>query len=306
MTSAAVVLPDAAVRMVRAVAGRRALQVVLLLAGLLALGFLCGERAQAADGLPAPDRVESARSADTAVREESAAAAGPDGSAEPVRESARAAQTTVREAPGELAAGARAGVDAAGPVVRGVHDVAVNGVVRPVVDEVTGLLVGAPERVLPDMPELPRPGTGLGDGEDADGGTGADAPDSAADARGGQSEANGRAHDGRKSRAAKAESSYGSGDAYSVGRLTRGDGSWGGDVSGSALRGGHEPLPAPGGPVRTLGGPSAGDGSSTRHGDPGAASGASRAPVRLLAGAGASQVSASLRDRHRDIPEFPG
>ncbi|TGA90323.1 hypothetical protein [Streptomyces sp. MZ04] len=297
MTSAAVVLPDAAVR---AVAGRRALQVVLLLAGLLALGFLCGERAQAADGLPAPDRVESARSADA--------------SAEPMRETARAAHTTVREAPGELAAGARAGADAAGPVVRGVHDVAVDGVVRPVVDEVTGLLAAGPERVLPDMPELPRPGTGLGDGEDADGGTGADAPDSAADSRGGQSEANARAHEGRKSHGARAGSSYGhghghghgDGDAYFVGRLTRGDGFWGGDLSGSAPRGGHEPLPLPGGPVRTLGGPSAGDGGSTRHGDPCAASGDSRAPVRLLAGAGASQVSASLRDRHRDIPEFPG
>ncbi|MEV8016570.1 hypothetical protein AB0O76_09525 [Streptomyces sp. NPDC086554] len=312
MTSAAVVLPDAAVRLVRAVAGRRALQVVLLLAGLLALGFLCGERAQAADGMPAPDRVESTRSADTAVREGSAAAAGRDGSAEPVRKTARAAHTTVRKAPGELAAGARAGVDDAEPVVRGVHDVAVHGVVRPVADEVTGLLGGAPERGLPQMPELPRPGTGtgtgLGDGEDADGGTGPDAPDGAADSRGGRSEASARAYEGSKSHGERAESSDGAGDAYaySVGLLTRGDGSWGGDASGSTHHPGQRPLPVPGDPARTLGGPSAGDGSSTRHGDPCAASGDSRAPVRLLAGAGSSQGSASIRDRHRDIPEFPG
>ncbi|MDF3147786.1 hypothetical protein, partial [Streptomyces sp. T21Q-yed] len=44
-------LPGAALRVVRTAAGRRALQVVLLVGGLFALGFLCGERAYAADGV---------------------------------------------------------------------------------------------------------------------------------------------------------------------------------------------------------------------------------------------------------------
>ncbi|MFE5819877.1 hypothetical protein ACFQ6S_41505 [Streptomyces sp. NPDC056479] len=44
-------LPGAAVRVLRAAAGRRALQLVLVVGGLFALGFLCGERAYAADGV---------------------------------------------------------------------------------------------------------------------------------------------------------------------------------------------------------------------------------------------------------------
>ncbi|QWB23550.1 MULTISPECIES: hypothetical protein [Streptomyces] len=52
MTSSAA-LSDAAVRMLRTAAGRRALQVALLVGGVLVLGFLCGERAYAADGVRA-------------------------------------------------------------------------------------------------------------------------------------------------------------------------------------------------------------------------------------------------------------
>lgn len=43
-------LPGAALRMTRTAAGRRALQVGLLVGGLFVLGLLCGERADAADG----------------------------------------------------------------------------------------------------------------------------------------------------------------------------------------------------------------------------------------------------------------
>ncbi|GGW35387.1 hypothetical protein AB0E64_12880 [Streptomyces caelestis] len=44
-------LPGAAVRMPRTAAGWRALQVALLVGGVLAIGLLCGERAYAADGV---------------------------------------------------------------------------------------------------------------------------------------------------------------------------------------------------------------------------------------------------------------
>ncbi|MGX1565722.1 hypothetical protein [Streptomyces sp. NPDC055506] len=50
MTSSAA-LPDAAVRVLRTAAGRRALQVALLVGGVLVIALLCGERAYAADGL---------------------------------------------------------------------------------------------------------------------------------------------------------------------------------------------------------------------------------------------------------------
>jgi hypothetical protein len=44
-------LPDAVLRMPRTTAGRRALQVGLLVGGLFVLGLLCGEQARAADGV---------------------------------------------------------------------------------------------------------------------------------------------------------------------------------------------------------------------------------------------------------------
>ncbi|MFC9505203.1 hypothetical protein [Streptomyces sp. NPDC057002] len=50
MTSSAA-LSDAAVRVLRTAAGRRALQVALLVGGVLVIALLCGERAYAADGL---------------------------------------------------------------------------------------------------------------------------------------------------------------------------------------------------------------------------------------------------------------
>lgn len=294
--------------MVRAVAGRRALQVVLLLAGLLALGFLCGERAHAVDGAQAPAPVRE-RVAEP-VREQVA---------EPVRETAGAGRETVRHAAVEPVA------DAAEPVVRSAR-----GVVRPVVDEVTGVLEGAPQRVLPESPDIPNmpgmpsvpgtselprpdPGAGGGGGDDSDAGAGAGASTGVgAELQSPQ----GAAQHGDD----QGESSYGTGigtgtgntysaynTTYPTGQQVRGAAVSGGDASGDARGTGHEPFPsAPGDPGRTLGGQSAGDGSSTRHGDPCAASLDSRAPVRLLPGGGASQVSAPIRDRHRDILEFPG
>ncbi|MER5225169.1 hypothetical protein [Streptomyces flaveus] len=50
MSTLSAALPGAALRMTRTAAGRRALQVGLLVGGLFVLGLLCGERADAADG----------------------------------------------------------------------------------------------------------------------------------------------------------------------------------------------------------------------------------------------------------------
>lgn len=299
--------------MMRAVAGRRALQVVLLLAGLLALGFLCGERAHAVDGVPtAPERVQSARASEP-VRERVA---------EPARE--RVVEP-VRKAVGEPVA------DAAEPVGRTAPDA-----VRPVVDGVTGVVEGAPQRVLPEgrasdvpgmpgvpgmpslpeTPDLPRPDPGA-----------EPQPPQESDKPGdGRSDADARAHETRKSSAARGDSSYGTGSSYGTdssygtgagvgtgitylaGQQARDASLLDRDTSDDSAHGtGHEPfLPAPGDPGRTLAGQSVGDGGSTRHGDPGAGSSHSRAPVRLLQGAGAGQVLAPIRERHRDIPEFPG
>ncbi|MEU7335891.1 hypothetical protein [Streptomyces sp. NPDC007074] len=64
--TAAPPLAGAALRLLRTAAGRRALQASLLVGGLLALGFLCGERAYASDGRTAT--VTSAPVASTPAR----------------------------------------------------------------------------------------------------------------------------------------------------------------------------------------------------------------------------------------------
>ncbi|WP_327184684.1 hypothetical protein [Streptomyces sp. NBC_01334] len=59
-------LPGAALRILRVLrgaAGRRVVQLALLVGGLFALGFLCGEQAHAAEGLSAPARSAPALSA---------------------------------------------------------------------------------------------------------------------------------------------------------------------------------------------------------------------------------------------------
>lgn len=55
-----------------------------------------------------------------------------------------------------------------------------------------------------------------------------------------------------------------------------------------------------------LGGKSAVDNGSSRHGDAHAVTPDHRAPLRLVPGAAASVEAAGTQDRHRDIPVFPG
>ncbi|MDQ1026701.1 hypothetical protein QF035_004283 [Streptomyces umbrinus] len=64
------VLPDAALRVTRTAAGRRALQVGLLVGGLFVLGLLCGEQARAADGVaPASKPTGVVRSVSSSVEQ---------------------------------------------------------------------------------------------------------------------------------------------------------------------------------------------------------------------------------------------
>ncbi|QOV36146.1 hypothetical protein IM697_40060 [Streptomyces ferrugineus] len=65
--------PGAAVRVLRIAAGRRALRLALVVGGLLALGFLCGERAYAADGVSAGASSASGKSITSAASATSAA-----------------------------------------------------------------------------------------------------------------------------------------------------------------------------------------------------------------------------------------
>ncbi|MDI1455010.1 hypothetical protein NHG22_14505 [Streptomyces sp. ATE26] len=65
-------------------------------------------------------------------------------------------------------------------------------------------------------------------------------------------------------------------------------------------------LPTPSGDPDGALGKQAADGTASRHGDAHAVALDGRAPVRLLAGATARVDAPGTRERHRDIPLFPG
>ncbi|MFF8655219.1 hypothetical protein [Streptomyces huasconensis] len=197
--------------------------------------------------------------------------------------------------------------------------------VDEVVDDVTGALRETPPPArwvpgppLPPTPPLPGSGDGAGPGRDADPAPGATpaptptplpepAPEPASEpaseggARDGDGSGPGREHRAERSAGAWAESPYAA--VYGLPGY-RADAHSGADEAMGEHGAGHVPLPfAPGG---SLGNATAVDGNTSRHGDQHAAALDSRAPVRLLAGPGRPAASAPIRDRHRDIPEFPG
>ena len=134
-----VALTGAALRVMRTVAGRRVLQVVLLVGGLVALGFLCGEQAQAADGVaPAPVTEVSSASAGGARSLTSGAVAG------------------VTHTPAE-AAPARQTVTGHSAAETAVKLPALSGVVpdSPSVPDVPALPDVPDVPALPDVPDVP-------------------------------------------------------------------------------------------------------------------------------------------------------
>ncbi|MFE2988407.1 hypothetical protein [Streptomyces sp. NPDC059262] len=196
----------------------------------------------------------------------------------------------------------------AAPVVREVREV--RGTVRDAVreeareaGEFAGGIVGeladeAPPRFLPVPPSMPgMPGIpggpgGLGTpGPAGDGAHAAPAPSAGTHAAAGHSDA---------ARPGKREAAEAVGDVFAPA---------GADVVLAripATKAAGASTPAPAFPSGSAVGQSAGEGSSTRHSDPAAAAFGSGATARLVPGTTASSHAAPTRDRHRDIPEFPG
>ncbi|WJV46705.1 hypothetical protein [Streptomyces flavofungini] len=370
----AVVQPGTAARLVRAAVGRRALRVLVLLAGLVVLGLVCGERARAAEGGDASDVTDAVREvvrpvAEPAVRpardavDEAARVAQGASPAEALAASPRTppqptrtlpaptqAQSAPREVPREpkqatkqalpeprrvlpepkqALSEPKQALSGGGRVLPGVRRVPVEPRkllpdAGPLVPKAKALLAG-PQRVLPEprhlLPEPLRPGAGGGGAgatrpgpSDVVGEHGAGDADrprrDRQDGHGGR----GRADVGRGAAAygPRLDSSYGYGSWTSP----YGDGSGGlrggevrsGDraVFGAYGTGGSERAPLPGRPGGCVSGQSAGDGSAQRHADVGAVGSRDRGEVRLVAGPGAAAGAAPVRDRHRDILEFPG
>ncbi|MEU8485414.1 hypothetical protein [Streptomyces sp. NPDC048641] len=331
-----VALPAAALRVVRAAAGRRALnmalRVMLLAGGLVMFGLLCGGRAHAAEGVLPPTEATGEQAVHATAH---ASAHAPDhGSVPaPVHASvpAQAAHRTslaggsravgaVREqavepARSRVAEPVRTHVtepvrtQVAAPVVREAGEVrgTVQGAVREEVREVgefVGGLVGglaaeAPPQFLPGPPSMPglpgipgqigEPGapTQPGNGAHA-----APAPGAGAQAAAGHSDG---ARPGKREAAVPVGDVFAPAGADAVPTRT------------PATKAAGTSIPAaPAFPSGSTVGQSAGDGSSTRHSDLAAAAFGSSATARLLPGATAPSHAAPTRDRHRDIPEFPG
>ncbi|MFD7600846.1 hypothetical protein ACFWAN_09740 [Streptomyces mirabilis] len=338
MTPPAAELPlaGAALRMThmtRSVAGRRALRLALLVAGLFALGLLCGERAHAADGL-----VSTAPTAPT-VPTSSAVRLVKPGAPLPVAHSVAHTVTRVTgtvthaevsdtvthaEVSGTVThadvsdtvthADVSDTVAQVGDTVTRVADTvphvvrtAADSLVRPVgdlVETVTGELGQAPPKTLPSLPSLPSP-PGL-PGPPSPPGAGGQVP----------SAGSGPQHSDAGAVPSSSHAVVRHGDAGTVGPTYYGPARLGTDTDGVAVRGEHRGVAPgsgpdrqapPGDPTGAPGGQAAVDSGTPRHGDPHAVVTPShRAPLRLVPGAPAAVAAAGTRDRYRDIPLFPG
>ncbi|MET9787238.1 hypothetical protein [Streptomyces canus] len=337
--------PGAAVRVLRAAVGRRALQVGLLVGGLFVLGFLCGEQAQAADGIGAlpgkavgqlvkrpaePMAKHPATATPTATTPftETATDTPKAGSPKPV------APEPGADAPAQPGKNGGSLTDALThpaddkvlrPVTEDVVGAVAGGVVRPVGDLVETVTTGLTETVgipagstppgwptLPSFPESPSwptlptvPGVPTVPGlPGIPGGTlPAPAPVTSAP----QPEPG----DHAATKPADDEGSSGGGAVY--GPRFAGHGTVTGTAAhSSAHRTTTSTAHAPAHQAPSdnhggaLGGKSAVDNGSSRHGDAHAVTLDNRAPLRLVPGAAASVDAAGTRDRHRDIPVFPG
>ncbi|GAA3771123.1 hypothetical protein ACFS5L_12675 [Streptomyces phyllanthi] len=329
MTSpAALPCAGAALRMMRGAVGRRVLQIVLLVGGLFALGFLCGEQAHAADGTsPGAATVVVTTPSSEAVRSVGEAVGTAGREVEPTSTTTsatiRMTTSTTGEAPARTRPVAPAvpaadpvtdrvtgSVATVGRVVRPVGDYVVEPVteqvVRPVgdlVETVTdGLAGGAPQFPslpgmpstpgLPEMPGIPGYTLPIGTTPQQPGEAASEQPDVAE--RG----------DGAEERSAlRAGAAYGprflDGTPPAVSAAPR-------DLQ--VAHAAQAPVQeTPGGdPAGALGRHTAVDNGGSRHGEPHAVTLNHRAPMSLVPGVTAAVAADGTRDRHRDIPEFPG
>jgi hypothetical protein len=285
-----------AVRVLRTAAGRRALQLVLLVGGLFALGFLCGEQAHAADGIPVPAKATSAWPGGTAAHEDPVRAVR----TATERFAAPAHLVGTHAIPAAHVAGTQATTPVRGAVTavsRVLEAGAARGVAQPGTSTPTLALPGfprVPEVSAPLPPEpkstAPRPR--------GHGGAATPAP---AERNGRQRPARAHAEScGAAVGAPAPNAAYGpalTDVPQFVARTFAHRGAAGAGVPGG---------PAPTGDPDGVLGKQAADGSASRHGDAYAVTLDGRAPLRLVPGAAARVDAPRTRERHRDIPVFPG
>ncbi|MGW2641426.1 hypothetical protein [Streptomyces sp. NPDC001348] len=280
MTWPAALLPGAAVRVLRTAAGRRALQLGLLVGGLFALGFLCGGPAQAAEGT-AP--VESTPSV-TSVTSTSGA----------VGQVVRSVGAQVPRPVGDLV----------GTVAQDLDEARAKAPSLPALPGVPVPPKLPTRSSLPPLPSLPPPVVDP-PAPQQPGGPGVSAPGTAS---GG--------HEGTKTRAESARAEVRTGHRATVTasfgpQATTGagtpftrvrvDGHVAADRAGAPT--GSAPVGDPGGALANR---AAVDSGTSRHADAHAVTPGHLAPLRLAPGATARVDASGTRDRYRDVPVFPG
>jgi hypothetical protein len=318
LTPPAAELPfaGAALRLRRTAAGRRALQLALLVVGLFAIGLLCGERAHAADGAGGLVPTVPASSSAGVVKPAASLPVAHSAAAQAVTHVTDAvihahATDTVAQVGGTVTRR----TDTVGDVVRPAAD----SVVRPVgdlVETVTGELGQAPPKTLPSLPSSPSRSS-LPSLPELPGPPGPPVFPAA----GGQvpSAGSGPHQSGAGAVTSSSHAVVRHADAGPVGPTYYGPTRLGTDTDGVAVRGEHRgvapgPGPGPGSdrqappgdPTGALGAQSAVDNGTPRHGDPHAVTPSHEAPLRLVPGVPAAVTAAGTRDRYRDIPVFPG
>ncbi|MEV0979223.1 hypothetical protein [Streptomyces sp. NPDC049915] len=297
-------LSGAAVRVVRAVAGRRVLQAALLLGGLLVLGLLCGQRAQAAEQAPAAPLTKATATVASASPET------PSLAPSATRPASRAVDARVVRPIGEVRDATTAAVhDAAGiDDTVGIDDTAGFDETAPVktlpVPSAPQPLPALPARpappALPQAPSLPAlhgaPHLPVPSAPGVDGG-GVPAGHSAAPAPAGPV----RAADAsafRAHRSGPVAASAQPQPRHTAHPLsTR-------PLSAHPGRDTVPQGPADGPSGAVVGGSAAGDGTPG-HGDAYAVTPRHRLPLPVRAGTAAPGAAPRIQDRYRDIPVFP-
>ncbi|MFI1480722.1 hypothetical protein [Streptomyces sp. NPDC020747] len=341
--------------MTRTAAGRRALQVALLVGGLFVLGLLCGEQARAADGVaPASKLTEVVRSVTSSAERSAKGAEEPRQRVgeRPSGSNSRSATVSSATPPpvSTASSGSGSGSEQPGlpraitpvtdevqrvvrpvaePVVRPVTEQVVRpvtervvppvtkDVVQPIgdlVDRITGGVTGGigerpdPPQWWPSLPQLPTlpglPGLPELPGLPLPAVPGQTLPVGAVPQQPGGATDNHRAAE-KQSRDDNAATVYG--PRFAGGLAAAGD-----DVRHHADTQGTRAEQAPvhqvpdGDPTGAPGRHSAVDNGSPRHGDAQTVALNERDRPALVPGAAADVTAAGTRDRHRDIPAFPG
>ncbi|MEU5340686.1 hypothetical protein AB0H18_07580 [Streptomyces sp. NPDC020766] len=337
--------------MTRTVAGRRALQVALLVGGLFVLGLLCGEQARAADGVaPASKLTEVVRSVTSSAERSAKGAEEPRQRVgeRPSGSNSRSATVSSATPPpvSTASSGSGSGSEQPGlpraitpvtdevqrvvrpvaePVVRPVTEQVVRpvtervvppvtkDVVQPIgdlVDRITGGIGERPDPPqwwpsLPQLPTLPGlPGLPELPGLPLPAVPGQTLPVGAVPQQPGGATDNHRAAE-KQSRDDNAATVYGP-------RFAGGPAAAGDNVRHHADTQGTRAEQAPvhqvpdGDPTGAPGRHSAVDNGSPRHGDAQTVALNERDRPALVPGAAADVTAAGTRDRHRDIPAFPG